>query len=317
MNHLLAIRVFGRVVETGSFTRAADSLQMPKATVTKLVQTLETHLRVKLLLRTTRRVAVTADGAAYYEQTSRLLNQLADVETSLAGAQSRPRGRLRVDVGASMARHVLIPALQDFYARYPEVQIDLGVSDRPVDLIGDNVDCVIRAGTLQDDALVARRIAELPWVTCATPGYLARRGMPQHPRDLAGGYCIVSYFSPRNGRRIPLRFQRNGERIEIAPPSVLAVNDSNAHVTAGIAGVGLIQTFRFMVRPHIESGELVPVLDDWQPEPESVYLAYPFNRHLSMRLRVFADWVTDLFADRLDNGDAGTTAVADRLARVD
>ena len=158
MDQIQSMRVFARVVEAGSFTRAAESLTLPKGTVTKLVQHLEARLRVRLLNRTTRRVTVTPDGAAYYERASRLLNDLDDIEASMTNAQANPSGRLRVDVGSSVARLLVIPALPDFFKRYPDIQLDLGVSDRPVDLISDNVDCVIRGGDLVEQSLVARRI---------------------------------------------------------------------------------------------------------------------------------------------------------------
>jgi LysR family transcriptional regulator, regulator for bpeEF and oprC len=174
MDQIQAMRIFTRVVEAGTFTRAADSLSLPKATVTKHVQALEERLRVKLLNRTTRRVTVTADGAAYYERTVRLLADLDDIEASMTNARANPLGRLRVDVGTSVAQLLIIPHLPEFHARYPDIQLDLGVSDRPVDLLGDNVDCVIRGGELSDQSLVARRIGNLDFITVASPDYLAR-----------------------------------------------------------------------------------------------------------------------------------------------
>ena len=185
MDQMLAMRVFVRVVEAGTFTKAADSMDMPKPTVTKLIQNLEAHLRVKLLNRTTRRVTVTPDGAAYYERITRLLGELEDIEAGLANAQASPKGRLRVDVGSTLARLILIPALPSFHARYPDIQLELGVTDRPVDLISDNVDCVIRGGALTDLSLVARLVGQFRFISCATPGYLKTYGMPTHPNDLA------------------------------------------------------------------------------------------------------------------------------------
>jgi DNA-binding transcriptional LysR family regulator len=169
MDHMQAIRAFARVVETGGFTRAADSLQMPNATVSKQIQQLERHLAVKLLERTTRRVRVTSDGAAYYERVRHLLAELDEIEATLGRAQTRPRGRLRVDTGGSTASSILIPAFPEFRARYPEIQLQLGVTDRTVDLIGENIDCAIRS-TVQDPALIARRIGLLPWTLCASSG---------------------------------------------------------------------------------------------------------------------------------------------------
>lgn len=299
MDQLQAIRVFARVVETGSFTRAADSLQMPKATVTKLVQGLESHLHARLLQRTTRRVTVTPEGAAYYEHTARLLGELDDIDAGLTRAQTRPRGRLRVDIGSSLASVLLVPALPDFHARYPDIQLSLGVSDRRVDLIGESVDCVIRGGALNDQSLVARRLARLAWVTCATPAYLERFGTPDDPRQLQEDHRLINYFSARSGRVLPMHFSRGDDHFELDGPAVLSVNESNAHLAAILAGLGVGQTFRFLAAPHIASGALVPILQDWQHAPHEVHLLYPPNRHLSARLRAFIDWAVVLFG-RLD-----------------
>ena len=297
MDQITAMRVFARVVEAGTFTRAADSLQMPKPTVTKMVQQLETHLRVKLLQRTTRRVTVTPEGAAYYERTARVLAELEDIESDLTNAQANPRGRLRVDVGSSLANMILIPQLPTFHARYPEIELEIGVSDRPVNLIGDAVDCVIRAGELTDQSLVARRIATLPFVTCATPAYLERHGVPKTPADLGDGtHRVVGYFSSLSNRPIPLRYGRGEERIEIHGHTVVGVNESTAHLSAMLTGMGVAQTFDVMAAPYLASGALVEVLKDWAPEPYPLHVVYPTNRHLSAKLRVFVDWAVELFA---------------------
>jgi len=296
MDQIQAMRIFARVVEAGTFTRAADSLQLPKATVTKHVQALEARLRVKLLNRTTRRVTVTADGAAYYDRTVRLLADFDDIEASMGQARANPRGRLRVDVGTSVARLLIVPRLAQFQERYPDIQIDLGVSDRTVDLIGDNVDCVIRGGELADQSLVARRIGNLEFITVAAPGYLARHGTPQHPLDLEGGHRSVIYFSPVSARRYPLEFHRNSEVIEISGPSQLAVNESNAYVNALVAGQGVGQITTFQAQQHVERGELVRVLDGWSHPLLPVYVVYPPNRHLSAKVRAFVDWAAELFA---------------------
>lgn len=295
-HHLLAIRVFARVVEAGTFTRAAELLKMPNSTVTKLVQTLEDHLRVKLLNRTTRRVTVTTEGAAYYERMIRVLGEMDDIEASVANTQASPRGKLRIDISSSLANHILIPALPGFYARYPDIQLDIGVSDRPVDLIGDNVDCVIRGGTLSDQSLVARRIGEFSFVTCATPAYLAQHGTPQHPSELENGHTMVHYFFAGNGKLAPLDFTRNGERIEIKGHYSVSVNEGNAYFAAALAGLGITQPPAFMAQAYVERGELVPLLTDWVSDPVPLYVVYPPNRHVSAKLRVFVDWVVELFA---------------------
>jgi LysR family transcriptional regulator for bpeEF and oprC len=297
MDQLAAMRAFVRIVEAGSFSRAATLLRTPKPTVTKQLQQLEGHLATKLLNRTTRRVTVTPDGAAYYERAVRLLGELEELDGSMAVSQARPRGKLRVDVSSSLAHLLIIPALPAFFARYPEIQIDLGVSDRLTDLVGENVDCVLRAGPLEDTALVARRVGEMRFITCAAPAYLAQHGTPAHPGELTQGHRFIGYFKPSSGRGLPFQFSRDGETVEVAAEYQLAVNESVAYVTACAAGLGIIQAPGFMARPHLTSGAVVPILTEWATRTVPLYVVYAPNRHLSSRLRVFVDWVAGLFAD--------------------
>src|ERR1700736_3339025 len=198
MDRLQAMEVFVRVVDTGAFTRAAEVLHMPKATVTTLIQNLESHLGAKLLNRTTRRVNVTPDGAAYYERCTRILAEVEEIESALGHTKSSPRGRLRVDFPVTFGRRVLVPALPDFFERYPDIRLEVGCSDRPVDLIEEGVDWVVRGGVQPDSTLVARRVGMVDFVSCATPEYLARHGVPAHPHDLRRHHCISS-FSPQPG----------------------------------------------------------------------------------------------------------------------
>lgn len=296
MDRIQAMQVFARVVETGSFTRAAESLNLPKGSVTKLVQQLEARLKVRLLNRTTRQVTVTADGAAYYERTSRVLNDLEDIEASMGNAQANPSGRLRVDVGTSVARLIVIPALPAFYRRYPDIQVDLGVTDRPVDLISDNVDCVIRGGELVEQSLVARRVGNMRLVTVAAPSYLREHGTPQHPSELEfDGHRTVNYFSTRTGRPYPHVFERDGEKLELSGRYRLAVNEANAHTAAVLAGLGVSQVALFGAAPHLRSGELVQVLPEWTRPAIPLHIVYPPNRHLSAKVRAFVEWVVELF----------------------
>jgi len=299
MNQLLAIRAFARVVEAGSFTKAADSLDMPNATLSKLVQELEAHLAVRLLQRTTRRVTVTPEGQLYYEKTSLILRNLEDVDTSFNVARSKPRGHLRVDVGGSTASDVLIPALPDFMARYPDIRIDLGVSDRSVDMVSDNVDCVLRGGALDNSSLVARPVGQAEMVTCATPDYLKQYGVPAYPDELKNGHRLVAYVLAQSGRAMPFRFLRDGEKSEIKVEHRVGVNESNGHMAAGLAGLGIIQTFAYAARPALADGTLVEILKPWRPAPYPFHVVYPQNRHVPHRLRVFIDWLVETLPDRL------------------
>jgi LysR family transcriptional regulator for bpeEF and oprC len=295
MNQLLSIRCFARVVETGSFTRAADSLEMPKATVSKLVQDLEAYLGVLLLQRTTRKVAITADGNAYYERTARLIRELEDIDLSFSGDHKKPRGKIRVDIGGLPARMIVIPALPGFFARYPGMQIDFGVGDRNVDLVGDNVDCVVRGGPMTELSLVSRLLGTASWTTCATAAYLLANGTPQHPRDIKSGHRIVSYHSALSGRAIPGVFEKKSERIEVDGPYTVSVNDGNARLAAGLAGLGILQTFTYAIRSELQAKTLVPILAGWAPTRYPFHVVYPPNRNLSNRVRVFIDWLVEIF----------------------
>ncbi|MCF7749986.1 LysR family transcriptional regulator [Bacillus subtilis subsp. subtilis] len=295
MDRFDAMQAFARVVETGSFTKAAQTLHMSRTTVTQLVQQLEARLRVRLLNRTTRQVNVTADGAAYYERVVRLLADMDDADTSLSSAAAAPRGRLRVDVPAPLARLVLVPALPDFHARYPEIQLDLGVSDRHVDLIDERVDGVIRGGAITDASLVARRIGDLAAGLYAAPAYLAQAGHPAHPRELeTTHHRIVGYLRSRSGTVLPYVLRRHDEHLSVHGQHVLAVDDGNAYLAAGVAGLGVLWLPDYMATAHLATGELVRVLPDWQLEPMPLYVAFPPNRHVSAKLRVFIDWVAAL-----------------------
>lgn len=296
MDKLDAMRVFVRVVETGSFTRAAQTLHMSRASVTQLVQQLEARLRLTLLNRTTRKVNVTADGAAYYERIVPLLATLDEIETTLPGAAALPRGQLRVDVPSPLASMLLVPALPQFSARYPDIQLDMGASDRMVDVIGENVDCVIRGGEVRDQSLVARKIGDLQLAVYAAPGYLARAGMPVHPEQLQEArHRIVRFRWGRDGS-LPAVMQQGDTRVTIEGQHILSIDDGNAYLAAGLAGLGVLWLPDYMARPHVAAGTLVPLFPQWRIAPMPLYLAYPPNRHVSKKLRVFIDWVADLMA---------------------
>jgi LysR family transcriptional regulator for bpeEF and oprC len=294
MNKLLAMEVFVQVVDAGGFTRAAENMQLPKASVSTLVQSLELSLSVKLLHRTTRQVTVTSDGAAYYERCLRILSDVREAEESLSRNRASPSGRLRVDVATGVANDIIIPALPGFFALYPDIALELGCGDRPVDLIEEGVDCAIRGGALPDSSLIARRIGVLHFITCASPDYLAKYGRPLHPSDLVRHRC-VNYFSSKTGKIHEWDFSRGDEQIQIAPPSCLAVNDSTAYISAGLAGLGMMQMPSYTIDTYLRSGQLELLLEDWHSAPLPVNVVYPQNRHLSAKVRVFVEWVADLF----------------------
>ena len=295
MDRFDAMTAFARVVETGSFTQAARTLHMSRTTVTQLVQQLEARLRLKLLNRTTRKVNVTADGAVYYERIVEVLAALEEVETSLPNASALPRGQLRVDVPSPLASMLLVPALPQFHALYPDIVLDMGASDRMVDVIGENVDCVIRGGAIADQSLMARQVGDLQLAVYAAPAYLARAGTPVHPAELESEqHRIVRFRWASSGNGFAHVMQRDGETVRIQGQYVLSIDDGNAYLAAGVAGLGVLWLPDYMAQKHVASGELVPLFEAWAIAPMPLYLAYPPNRHVSKKLRVFIDWVVEL-----------------------
>ena len=298
MDKLQAMQVFVRVVETGGVTRAAESLQIPKATAATLIQKLEAKLGVRLLNRTTRHVSVTTDGAAYYERCVAILEQVRETEESLAKQHVTPRGRLRVNVPTLMARSVFVPALPQFFARYPDIELALACSERRADLIEEGIDCAVWSGEIEESSVVARRVGFLYFATCAAPSYLAENGQPLHPDDLAQHRCI-NHFSPRTGKMADWVFSKKGIRVQSSLRGHIALEDENSYVAAAEAGLGIAQIPAFVLKEAMERGSLELVLGDWFPEPSPLYVVYPQYRHLSSKVRAFVDWVAEL----LDNHD--------------
>ncbi|HHT8953677.1 TPA: putative multidrug efflux transcriptional regulator CeoR, partial [Burkholderia cenocepacia] len=239
MDRLQAMQVFTRVVDTSSFTKAAETLSLPRASVTTIIQNLEAFLGVRLMHRTTRRLSLTPDGAAYYERCVRILADVEETEASFQANNRKPHGKLRIDMPGSIGRLLVIPSLCEFHTRYPDIDLQLGLSDRPVDLLQEGVDCVIRVGALQDSSLVARRVGLFECVTVASPDYLERHGEPQTIDDL-NQHKAVNYFSSRTGRTIDWTFLIDGKEVEMKMEGIVSVNDADAYVTCGIEGFGLI-----------------------------------------------------------------------------
>ncbi|SMG59746.1 LysR family transcriptional regulator [Paraburkholderia susongensis] len=296
MDIVQAMKVFARVVETNSFTRAAETLDMPRARVTVTVQALEARLKTRLLQRTTRSLNLTPDGAAYYERCVRVLADIDDIESSLLGKQRTPRGRLRVDMPGALGRLVVMPALGSFHEQYPEIDLVLGLGDKPLDLVQEGIDCVVRIGTLQDSSLVARRIGIYQAVTVASPAYLQEAGTPETLAELVN-HRTVNYYWSRTGRIMPLTFEANGEVVEVKMRGSIAVNDAEAYLGSALNGFGIVQGARFMALPYLESGALVEILAQWKPTPLPISAVYPHNRHLSSSVRAFIDWITGLLRD--------------------
>ncbi|MFJ2365993.1 LysR family transcriptional regulator [Pseudomonas sp. NPDC087697] len=295
MDRFNAMRVFTRIVELEGFARAADSLQMPRASVTILIKQLEAHLGVQLLQRTTRHVSPTADGAAYYQRCVRLLADLDEAEAAFSSSRQNPRGLLRIDMPAGIGRLLVIPALPEFTRRYPLIELEIGLNDRPVDLIREGVDCVLRGGSFLDESLVARPLAMLDQVTCASPEYLQRQGTPRCLEDLAG-HQMVEYFSSTTGKRFGLEFEIDGHVRLVDLPKQVAVNSADGYLASCEAGYGLVQTPYYHVARQLREGSLCEVLEHLPPPGLPLTALYPPHRQLSLRVRVFVDWLVQLCA---------------------
>lgn len=289
LDKLLAMEVFARVVESGSFTRAAASLRLPKATASTLLQQLEADLGVRLLHRTTRRTSVTTEGAAYLEHCRAILDQVAEADDALAHRHAAPRGRLRVQAATLMARLVIVPGLASFFARFPDIEIDLQCSEQRAELVEDGIDCAVWSGELEDSSLIARPVGQLFLTTCAAPSYLAERGRPLHPQDLVRHRCLARIT--RGGGRQAWIFARDKERITVTPADSIGFDDENAYLAAVEAGLGLAQIPAFVGKDGVNRGRLDIVLEHWNAEPLPIHVVYPQRRHLSAKVRAFVDWI--------------------------
>lgn len=298
MDRIDLFRIFSRVVECSSFTRAADTLGAPRSSVSAAIAELEGRVGARLLHRTTRKVSPTQDGAVFYDRCQRLISDVEDAENLFRQTAAQPSGKLRIDVPGRIGRLIIAPALPDFLDRYPQIHIDLGVTDRAVNLVEDNIDCVLRVGPLSDSSLIGRTIGALPLINVATPEYLKRLGVPDSPAEL-NSHWAVNYASPSSGRTMDWEWIENGEQFALQMPSRVTVNSAEAYIACCLASLGLIQIPAYDVRAHIDAGDLVEVLPGYRAAPMPMTLLYPHRQHLSRRLQVFADWLEELLKREL------------------
>jgi LysR family transcriptional regulator, regulator for bpeEF and oprC len=293
MDRFDIMRVFVRVAETGSFTKTADDMRLPRATVSMAVQQLEASLGTRLLHRTTRRVQLTQDGTALLERCRVLLVDVEEIEGLFRQNPTQVAGKLKVDVPSRLGRMLIAPALPDFFARYPNIELELGVTDRTIDLVQEGVDCVIRAGNLEDSSLVSRRLTEFDMVSCVSSDYVARHGMPQSIDDLATHWA-VNYLSPTTGRLFPWQYMENGVEHHVEMKSHVTVNNSETYLACCQSGLGMIQVPLCDVIGHFQTGELLEIMPHLRPPPMPLNALYPHRRHLSRRVQAFIEWLEKL-----------------------
>lgn len=294
MDRLQAMRLYTRIVELGSFTAAANDLSLPRATVTHAIRRLEDRLGAQLLQRTTRRVRITRDGETYYGHCLRLLADMDEVEADFREARVQPRGHLHIDLPVTLARLLVIPALPAFFARFPQITLDIGTGDRFVDLVHEGVDCVLRVGELDDSGMVGRRVATLEQVTVASAGYVRRHGQPESLAALQEGHLAVNWVSPTTRRAEPLDFVVGRRRRRIALPGCVSVSGVDAYLGCCEAGLGIAQMPRYRIVDGLKSGRLREILPACPPPSLPMTVLYPQQRQMPARLRVFVDWLVQL-----------------------
>lgn len=299
MNHLEAMQIFARVAELASFTRAADSLGLPKATASMAVQQLEGWLGTQLLHRTTRRVQMTQDGQAFYERCKDLLADMDEVQGMFQRAPQSLRGRLRVDMPGGMALSFVMPALPAFLQAHPQLELEISCTDRFVDVVREGFDCVLRVGTLPDTRLVARPLGHFRIVTCASPDYIRRHGMPQRIEDL-GAHRLVHYSTVFGGKPDGWEYWDGAQYRMVPMAGAVTVNSVEAYEAACLAGLGLIQAPQAGLRHLLEEGRLVEVLPQYHAEPMPVSLLYAHRRNLPQRVQAFMAWMTDTLRPHLE-----------------
>jgi LysR family transcriptional regulator for bpeEF and oprC len=293
MDKLQAMTILVRVVEAQSFSKAAETLSMPRSSVTTTIKKLETLLGTPLLRRSTRTLSLTDAGARYFASCQAILSDIAKAESALSAHTANPRGRVRVDMPGLIARAIVLPRLREFEERFPDIELVLGLSNRPADLIYDGIDCVIRTGELIDSTLIARRLGHLSWLTCASPNYLKKHGEPESVSALAH-HRIVNYLSNSTGRPMDWRFNVEGETLNLTMPSRFAVNETEAYLQCGLEGLGLIQLSEFAAAPYLQTGRLKEVLPNTRCSPVPISIVYLQAKSATAALKVFVDWIVEI-----------------------
>lgn len=293
MDRFQAITAFAKVVESGSFVRAAERLGVSVSAASRQVAELEAHLDARLLNRTTRRLSLTESGRAFFERSVQLLADLEEAEQSAGAATIRPRGTLRLTCGTTFGSRYLAPAVADFVVRYPEMRFDVELSDRATDLVDEGFDAAVRIGTIGSQNLVGRKIGETRLVCCASPSYLKRRGEPRKPEDLVAHACLTYEYAP--GKNLwAFRDRRGNDRsVRVAGP--VHANNGRFLEALAVAGLAIVIEPDFIVGPDVRAGRLVPILRGFEPTTANIYVVYPSRRNLSAKVRAFADFLSARF----------------------
>lgn len=301
MDRFDAMRAYVRVVESGSFTKAAQQLNAHKATVSQQIAQLEAKINTRLLTRTTRSVAPTAEGLTYYQHACTILKQMDDVEAQLRQGAQAPSGHLRVNVPVAVGRQILTPEIRDFLKRYPQVSIELACSDRAVDIVGEGVDCVLRGGVLPDSSLSARFVGNLRFVLCAAPSYIEENGLPHTPQDLLR-HQQVGFLLASTGKVRAIALTQGEQSLSFDLPARFVTTDSAAALSAALDGLGIVLLAQFVASHYLASGALVQVLPQWLPPSMPLHFVTPSRHRSAARVKVFMDWAQRVMTRRLGAG---------------
>ncbi|WP_394780540.1 LysR family transcriptional regulator [Undibacterium sp.] len=300
MDRLKAMQTFVRIVDANSFSKAAETLDLPRASLTTTMQNLEALLGAKLLQRTTRRLSLTPEGAEYYQKCVDILGAVDEAEASFRSPDaSKFKGKLRIDLPGAVGRNLVMPHIATFRAAYPNIELVISLTERYIDLTQEGVDCSLRVGNLQDSSLIGRQIGSMRFITCASPAYLERYGTPLTIDDLQKHQRIV-HFSGRTGRAFDWDFVVDGKIVKVEMGGSVSVNDADANVCCGLQGLGLMHAAAYQVREHVQKGNLVEVLQQWPPTPMPVSLLYPRSKTISPKLKMFTDWISELITRNAD-----------------
>ena len=297
MDKFSTLQLFTKIVDMESFSKAADQLGIPRATASNAIKDLEGSLGCRLLERTTRHVRASLDGQIFYNKCLHILAELDQAESSLRQVTEKPNGILRVDLQSMQTAHIILPRLNEFHQQYPDIELVISSRDRVIDLVREGIDCVVRVGRLQDSSLVARRLAMVQQVVCASPQYLEQYGEPLHPNDITTHQCIKFFATTTGIHHKPFEFIIDHHIQTYAIDGWMSVSDTENYILGAIQGAGLVQLPCYSVEKYLQTGQLVEVLTTWQSPELPISALYPYHRQLSPRVRVFVDWLIKIYQD--------------------
>lgn len=295
MDRFEAMRIFVRVAELKSFTKASEDIGLPKSGISNYIQNLEKNVNAKLLNRTTRVVNLTPEGMLFYERCKNILSDIDEVESMFA-KDSNLKGKIRIDMTVKTATSLLIPLLTNFFEKHPDLEIELSSLDRKIDLIKEGVDCVIRAGNSNEVGIVEKKLGELHQINCVSPDYLKKYGNPKTLDDL-NNHKLIFYSPLLDGKTTGFEYFKSGKEYDLKMKGNITVNNTNAYLISCLNGLGIAQLPHISCRDYLKKGELVEILPDFRAKPLNINVVYPYRSIQSKRVRAFIDWISPIIIE--------------------